>query len=270
MPLSKIQSDILRLIASHRDPESYVAGATPLNRDAMRYSSDIDIFHDLEDRVLAASTSDAQTLANAGYSIRWLRRFPTIQTAELALDGARTRLEWVLDSDFRFFPTMPDPVFGYVLHPVDLAMNKIMAAAGRREVRDLVDLLTIHKSILPLGAVVWAAVEKSPGFTPEGLIAEVRRNSHYPVADWASLETTEPLDPKLITSQLVTIFGEAENFVSKMPSEKAGLLFLQNGEPVQPDPADLQNYETHAGHRRGHWPGSSDISSAMLDHYKPK
>jgi hypothetical protein len=33
MPLSKIQTDVLRLLASHRDPESYVAGATPLNRD---------------------------------------------------------------------------------------------------------------------------------------------------------------------------------------------------------------------------------------------
>ncbi len=44
-------------------------------------------------------------------------------------------------------------------------MNKAMAAAGRREVRDLVDLVTVHGTILPLGAVIWAAVEKSPGFT---------------------------------------------------------------------------------------------------------
>jgi hypothetical protein len=54
-----------------------------------------------------------------------------------------------------------------------------MAAAGRREVRNLVDLLTIHETILPLGAVIWAAIEKSPGFTPEGLIAGLRRNSSY-------------------------------------------------------------------------------------------
>jgi hypothetical protein len=47
----------------------------------------------------------------------------------------------VVDSDFRFFPTMRDDVFGYVLHPVDLAMNKVMAAAGRRELGDLVDVL---------------------------------------------------------------------------------------------------------------------------------
>ena len=93
-------------------------------------------------------------------------------TAEITRQDAATRFEWVVDSDFRFFPTMRDETFGYVLHPIDLAMNKVMAAAGRREVRDLVDLVTVHETILPLGAVVWAAVEKSPGYTPEGLAAK--------------------------------------------------------------------------------------------------
>ena len=41
MPLPKIQTEVLRLLAAQRDPESYVAGATPLNRDAARYSGDI-------------------------------------------------------------------------------------------------------------------------------------------------------------------------------------------------------------------------------------
>ena len=53
VPLSRIQIDILGLLASQRDPESYVAGATPLNRNAPRYSADIDIFHDREERVPA-------------------------------------------------------------------------------------------------------------------------------------------------------------------------------------------------------------------------
>src|ERR1035438_3854274 len=102
-----------------------------------------------------------------------------IYTAAVTMDDDGTRLEWVVDSDYRFFPAMRDEMFGYVLHPVDLAINKAMAAAGRREVRDLVDLVTIHDAILPLGAVVWAAVEKASGFTPEGLIAEIRRSSSY-------------------------------------------------------------------------------------------
>jgi hypothetical protein len=55
-----------------------------------------------------------------------------IYTAAVDGEGECTRLEWVVDSDYRFFPTMRDDVFGYVLHPVDLAMNKARAAAGRR------------------------------------------------------------------------------------------------------------------------------------------
>ena len=41
-----------------------------------------------------------------------------------------------------------------------------MVAAGRREPRDVVDLLAAHDGLLPLGAVVWAAVGKSLGFAP--------------------------------------------------------------------------------------------------------
>jgi hypothetical protein len=265
LPLSNLQIEILRLLASQRDPESYIAGTSPLNRDAVRFSSDIDIFHDREERVVSAAMADAQTLQAGGYGVRWLRQFPTIHTAEIRREESSTRLEWVVDSDFRFFPTLQDEMFGYVLHPVDLAMNKVMAAVGRRAVRDLIDLITIHETILPLGAVVWAAVEKSPGFTPEGLIAEIRRNSQYPTVEWSALQMLTTVDPKSITLQLRSIFDEAETFVSQMPSDKAGLLFLQNGKPVQPDPDCLPGYQTHAGQRRGHWPTSLEISVAMFE-----
>lgn len=66
VPLSKIQSDVLRLLAANRDPESYVAGATPLNRDAARYSGDIDVFHDREERVAQAALGDAAALSAGG------------------------------------------------------------------------------------------------------------------------------------------------------------------------------------------------------------
>ena len=236
MPLSRIQTDILRLLAAHRDPESYVAGATPLNRDAPRISADIDVFHDREERVAAAALDDTQTLAAAGYGVAWLRQLPLMYTAEVTRDDASTRLEWVADSDYRFFPTLPDETFGYVLHPVDLAMNKVMAAAGRRELRDIVDLVTVHQTILPLGAVIWAAVEKSPGFTPEGLVAEIRRNGNYPAAEWRALQSSEPLDPKVITKRLRAALAEAEAFIARMPTDKVGLLFCKPVEWCSPTP----------------------------------
>lgn len=269
VPLTKIQIEILRLLASHRDAESYVAWAAPLNRQGPRYSAGIDVFHDREERVAAAALEDARTMEAAGYRISWLRQLPLIYTADVSREDIGTRLEWVVDSDFRFFPTLPDETFGYILHPVDLAANKIMAAAGRREVRDLVDLLTIHQTILPLGAVIWAAVEKSPGFTPEGLVAEIRRNANYPLSEWRAIITSHPLDPQATMTHLRSVLDQAEAFVTRMPTNKAGLLFLdRDGTVVQPDPDRLNDYQFHGGQRRGHWPSSSEIMRAMLDRYK--
>ena len=94
---------------------------------------------------------DAGALTAAGYQVIWLRQLPVIYTAEVRRRNSGTRLEWVVDSDFRFSPAVRDATFGYMLHPVDLATNKAMAAVGRREVRDLVDLVTVHEMILPLG-----------------------------------------------------------------------------------------------------------------------
>jgi hypothetical protein len=61
---------------------------------------------------------------------------------------------------------------------------------------------------------------------------------------------------------------EAEAFVTRMPTDKAGLLFLKDGQAVEPNPARLEDYQTHAGQRRGQWPSSADIAAAMLERYK--
>jgi hypothetical protein len=94
-------------------------------------------------------------------------------------------------------------------------------------------------------------VARAPGFTPEGLIAEIRRNSNYPTAEWNALLTEKPLDPNKILTQIRAALNEAESFVAQMPTSKVGLLFLENGEVVQPDPTRLDSYQTHAGQRRG-------------------
>ncbi len=267
MPLDRIQTEILRLLASHRDPESYVAGSTPLNRDAPRYSGDIDIFHDREERVARAAQEDSAFLEANGYALQWLRREPTFYAVLASRGAATTKLEWAVDSDFRFFPTVRDEAFGYVLHPVDLAMNKVMAAAGRREPRDVVDLLTIHERILPLGAVIVAAVEKAPGFTPEGLINEIRRLARYTEADFRRIASDPPVDAAATMTWLRRILDEADAFAARMPTDKTGLLFLKDRQAVQPDPDRLQDYHTHAGTRRGQWPSSPEIAAAMFERY---
>ena len=227
MALHKIQADVLRLLAASRDPESYVAGSTPLNREAARFSGDIDIFHDRADRVAEAAVMDARILQDAGYQVEWIRQLPTLHSAEIRDGRDATKLEWAMDSDFRFFPTLQDELFGYTLHPVDLALNKVLAAAGRRELRDIIDLVTVHETILPIGALVWAAVEKSPGFTPEGLIGEIRRNLNHPAEVWRSLAIEKPLEPSAVIERIRGILDEAEQFVRQMPTEHAGFCSLK-------------------------------------------
>ena len=268
MPLSKIQGDILRLLAAHRNPESDVAGAVPLNRDGPRYSDDIDFFHDREESVASAADADVALLLQQGFAVTWMRREPGFHAVIVERSGEQMRLEWARDSDFRFFPTVHDDEFGYVLHVVDIATNKALAAAGRREPRDVLDLLLVHERHVALGAVTWAAVAKDPGFTPEGLIAEIRRNARYRQDDYADLALTAPVDAGLVAQQLRTALEEAEAFVRAMPAGKEGLLFIKDGRVTQPDPAQLEAYTEHAGSRRGHWPSSPEITSAMLARYR--
>jgi hypothetical protein len=267
VPLSNLQSKILRHLAHHRDPESYVAGSTYLNRTGARFSSDIDIFHDREERVALVAEQDAAALRAEAFEVLWQRREPTLFQALVSNGTASTRLEWAYDSDFRFYPAQRDYEFGYVLHPADLATNKIMAAAGRREPRDVVDLVTIHDEILPLGAVVCAAVGKSLGFTPEGLINEVRRLARYTAADFERVASDPPVDAVSVMQRLRHALDEADSFVRRIPTDKVGQLFLKDNKIVQPDPDRLDEYVMRAGARRGHWPGSPEIGSAMLERY---
>jgi len=133
VPISRLQSDILLVIAAKRDPESFIAGGVPINRSGPRYSSDVDIFHDREERVADAALADAAILKDAGFDVAWLRQQPATYSASIRRGSEETKLEWVADSDYRFFPVVKDEQFGYVLHIVDLAINKTMAAASRRD-----------------------------------------------------------------------------------------------------------------------------------------
>ena len=130
MPLSALQTKLLRLLASHRNPESSIAGATPLSRTGPRVSDDIDIFHDRGEAVAQSASIDGGAIERAGYALRWVRQDPGFWSAIVSDESGATKLEWVHDSNYRFFPVLPDAEFGYVLHPVDIATNKALARAG--------------------------------------------------------------------------------------------------------------------------------------------
>jgi hypothetical protein len=178
------------------------------------------------------------------------------------------RLEWVHDSAFRFFPTQQDEIFGYVLHPVDLATNKTSAAADRREPRDIVDLGTIHETILPLGAAICAAVGRFPGQSPEEMLADITRHSRFTAEEFRVLATEQPIDVSGLHRRIRSMIADAGRFISRIPSDAVGVVFLERGKAVQPDLDALEKYQRHAGARGGVWPSSPEISTAMLERYK--
>jgi hypothetical protein len=270
VPLTKLQSHVLTILAAQRSPDSYVAGGAALNREGPRYSGDIDIFHDSELRLEAAAEADAKALIDGGLKLSWKRLRSAIREAELEGLSEKMRLEWVQDSAFRFFPTQRDELFGYVLHPVDLAVNKASAAADRREPRDVVDLVTVHENILSLGAVVSAAVGRFPGQSPEEMLADITRHSRFTAEEFRVLSTDRPLDIPDLHRRIRAMIEDAERFVGRIPSDAVGVVFLDGGRPVQPDLEALARYQRHSGSPGGVWPSSSEIGSAMLERYREK
>jgi hypothetical protein len=271
VPIHKFQSDVLRALAAQRNPESYIAGGVAINREGPRFSEDIDIFHDSEAQLEAAVVADAWALTTAGYSVTWEPVRLGKRGATVERRGETMRLEWVTDSAFRFFPTQPDELFGYVLHPIDLATNKASAAADRRVPRDVVDLVTIHETILPLGAVVAAACGKFVGTTPEEMLAEITRHSRFTAEEFRALATAQPVDVRGMHRRLRNMIEDAENFIAKLPSHAVGVIFMDGEMPVQPDVNALDKYRRNPGAPSGFWPSSPDIAVAMFEHYgKPE
>ena len=269
MPLTKLQSHVLRILADHRSPESFVAGGIVLNREGPRFSGDIDIFNDVAAKLESIVANDMEVLRQAGLTVSLNDpRSSDIRKGKITGLGDQTEIDWVFDSDFRFFPAIKDEQFGYALHPVDLAINKASAAASRRVPRDIIDLLTIDRHILPLGPVLCAAVGRFPGPSPEELLDDISRNSRFTPPEFQALAVDRPLDPADVYRNIKLMLERARDFIARMPSGALGIVFLRDGKAAEPDPDRLTDFVKHEGKRRGHWPTSSEIGSAMLEKYQ--
>lgn len=259
MPLSDAQAETLKRIAVHRSPESYVAGATVIHReeDTPRFSQDLDLFHDVAESVAHSAETDAETLRSAGYAFSWLLRTPTFHRALVTVDGQELSIEWAQDSAFRFFPVLKDERLGYRLHDADAAVNKVLALAGRSEIRDFVDVLHLDQSYLSLGAMAWAACGKDPGYTPGFLLDQAARHAAYTQGDLDRLALTRPLDLQGLKRQWLAALQKAEGLVLALPPDEVGCLYLGDDQiPMAPDPGadEFAGLPRHRGSVRGAWP----------------
>ncbi len=245
--LTPFQRDVLRTLAANRTPESHIAGGAALNRDRPRLTGDIDIFHDAAAAVQSSALADMQTLLAAGYGVEEdpaLRHLASPMFIERVVtrDAGSTRLQWAADSAVRFLPPVQDALFGFRLSDPDLAVNKVLALAGRSAARDMVDIVALHGSGFPLLALVWAAPGKDPGFSPPLLLEWITRNAcHITREDWRSVASTASVDPVAVKAALLEAVDEARSGLRGLPPGPAGQLFVSsNGMAVRPTPELLR------------------------------
>jgi len=239
MPLTSFQAQLGRWLAKNRSEDSYVAGGAAILAapESLRYSRDLDYFQDSLERVATAYQADHDTLIEHGCSLQIEISQPGYIRTVVQRGQEATKIEWARDSAWRFMPVIRSEEFGYQLHPVDLATNKVLALAGRNEVRDLVDTLYLHEKLLPLGPLVWAAVGKDPGFSPLSLLELLRRRGRFQREELRRLELVEPIDPHDLKSRWMRALDAAEVFVRRRPPDEIGCLYFdpQTKSFIDPD-----------------------------------
>jgi hypothetical protein len=212
--------------------------------------------------VQSAWKSDRELLELNGYAVETLREMPALVEARVGKERQTVLMQWARDSAFRFFPLLTDDTFGLTLHPFDLATNKVLALAGRLEVRDWIDVISCHQRIQNLGYLFWAACGKDPGFSPSSLLAESKRSSHYSAEEIAQLSFAgDPPDAAGLGRRWHEIQREAEEIIRMLPAQYVGHCVidqkgdLYKGSPkVLADALKKQTVRFHQGTIKGAFP----------------
>ncbi len=249
MPLTKFQLTIARLLANNRSKDSYLAGGAALHFSpkSQRFSNDLDYFHDSIERVASAYEADAKNLIEAGYIVTVAMKQPGFIRAVVNQGTHSTKIEWAHDSAWRFMPPIENGDVGIQLHPVDLAINKVLALVGRDEARDFIDIHYIDREILQLGPLCWAAVGKDPGFTPYSMIELLKRRGKYRPEDFARLKLQKPIDLASLKERWLEMLSSAEAFVKTRPPSEAGCLYYSALCKKFVDPSDISDAIPHFG-----------------------
>lgn len=243
MPLTVIQRSVAKVLRPYRSEHTYVAGGAVLNRDWPRLSDDMDIFHDIRNRLPGTVEPELEALRNAGFSVELTCENDLTVEAILQRDGEETKVQWFDDEETcrRFFPAHDDVDFGFRLHSADNAVNKVLCASRRNTApRDSVDLVNIVERYAPLGPLVWAVSGKAPDTTPPSIIRGVRATAFgYAEEEIRAvrMEDGSRMDRERLREVLGKALDAASNYCEAIaPVDHAGCLFVDANEiPTEAD-----------------------------------
>lgn len=220
------------------------------------------MFHDTLEALDATWQADRKLLLSHGYELRSLHERPGFVEAVVSKGPDSILMQWTRDSAFRFFPLVQHEDLGLVLHPFDLATNKVLALVGRLEIRDWIDVITCHEQIQPLGYLAWAACGKDPGFSPLTILEQAGRSGRYTTAELEGLSFEGPFpDLADLLRKWHLMLTEAREIVAILPPEQVGTCVLQRKSNLyRGDPARLtqalaaDDLVFHVGSIRGAYP----------------
>lgn len=270
MPLDEFQWEIARVLARHRSPGSVLAGGSVLQRHGFRVSADQDIFHATADDVQHSARMDLDALAAAGYTVEVTKRAEGLIEATVARENrGRTVVQWVQSGMYSFFAPVIDPDFGWRFHYADLSVNKALAAADRRQVRDIVDLYLIDTYILPLWHVLWAAPGKDATWSPESIIERISMNKGMTQAEFDAevLSISDDISARDVGTSLLDALDRAREVFKTLPPSSVASLLVHSatGDPIR-DPADASAADVVwlSPKPGGAWRSDPDIDAALV------
>jgi hypothetical protein len=271
MPLDVFQFAVLKSLKSLRSPKSFFAGGSVLHRHGFRLSGDQDIFHASGEDVASIAKKDIAVLVRDGFQVTFGELYKGLVNAVVSREGeGSTKIQWVEAGTWNFFQPVPDAEFGWRLHIADLAVNKVLAAGGRRAPRDYVDLLLIHQYIMPLWHAIWAAPGKDESWSPASLAEKIAMTNNFRQIEIdEEVVSTIGISASEVGQTIRAAVEEARAIFDKLPDHAAGRLFVDaDGRIVQ----DLSKILSLQGDirsidasRTGTWPSSTSIDHALID-----
>ena len=235
MPLDDFQKDIVSAIRANRDFNSPFARGSVIQHHGFRLSEDQDIFAAGDLDVLMQR--DTLSLEAAGFSVKLIESNSLYRECRITkpMEG-RTTLQWTHGLNREFYEPVLDHTFGYRLHFVDLAVNKSLAAGGRMQKRDFVDLWMLDRFVMPLWRITCAAPGKYPRRNPFSLLEHISKNYSF------TMQMPEQSGRVLVTdnhalddmySGMHGIINEALLTLRKIPPECYGRLQVDgDGQPM--------------------------------------
>jgi hypothetical protein len=227
MPVTTFQSKIASLLSTNRSEGSYLAGGAAMHFEpnSIRFSRDLDYFHDSEELVAKAFQADHETLVQNKIEVLVELQQPGYIRAVVKQGQDTTKIEWAQDSAWRFMPVVLDQKVGFKLHVVDLAINKVLALSGRDEPRDFLDVMYACDHILALPGLIWAACGKDPGYSPDSLLALLRRKGKYRPEDFSRLDLNVEVKLRELKEKWLKALENAAQVIAYLPANELGCLY---------------------------------------------